>query len=477
MIADDDVNVLSLLAQQVDRWGYRSVAARSKGELLTALVRERPVLVLLDLQFGQDDGLEVMRQILSMSPDLPIALLTAHGSIDTAVSAMRSGAYDFLTKPPDLTRLRVLLSHAAEKQALAARVRKLEALAVSSGMRLFGESPVMHQTLNLLRNVAPTDATVLILGESGTGKELAARTVHDLSRRKDGPFVPLNTAALPRELAESLLFGHEKGAFTGADRAQAGVCELAEKGTLFLDEIGEMELGLQAKLLRFLQERTVQRVGSPKTISLDVRVVAATNRDLAERVRAGHFREDLYYRLNVVRVRMPSLRERPEDIPVLAGRFLNLALTKYNREGLTLAPETLVAMTRYSWPGNVRQLENLIERLAILSPGPTIGPELLTEEFRGSDLTADPRPAYPPAQPPPSTPPPTPAPLRPATGGDDDLRVVDQIERQAIIEALTRLAGSVREASHFLGLSQATMYRKLKRYEINLADFTKTTES
>jgi len=337
-----------------------------------------------------------------------------------------------------------------------------------------GESPAMQRLTGLLRSVAPTDATVLILGESGTGKELAAQTVHELSRRKDGPFVPLNMAALPRELAESLLFGHEKGAFTGADRAQAGACELADKGTLFLDEIGEMDINLQSKLLRFLQERTVQRVGNPRPVTVDVRVVAATNRDLAERVQSGHFREDLYYRLNVVPVKLPPLRERREDIPALAGRFLHRALMKYHREGVTFTSEALDAMTRFDWPGNVRQLENLIERLAILAPGPQIGPEAFLDEFRPTTLPMA-APASLSVTPPPVSMPFTA--VTPPPSGVSSLRLVDQIEKQAIVDALGRSGGSVRDASHSLGLSQATVYRKLKRYEINLNDYAKTAAS
>jgi len=468
VIADDDRDVLAMLGSHIERWGYRVATTQSKGELLSLLVRERPIIVLLDLRFGDADGLELMQQILTGSPNLPIALLTGHGSIGTAVSAIQSGAYDFLTKPPDLTRLRVLLAHAAEKQSLAARVQNLESLAVAPGLRLVGDSPVMHRTFDLLRSVAPTDATVLVLGESGTGKELAARTLHDLSRRSEGPFVPVNTAALPRELAESLLFGHEKGAFTGADRSQVGMCELADKGTLFLDEIGEMELSLQAKLLRFLQERTIQRVGSPKTITVDVRVVAATNRDLAERVKAGAFREDLYYRLNVVPVRMPPLRERPADIPILAGRFLKAAAAKHGREELAFAPETLAVMGRYSWPGNVRQLENVVERLAILCRGPVIYPEAIGDEF-GLSNSSD-------------TPPPpvvltrsgiTSVPQARRDTSEGDLRMMDQIERNAITGALEQSTGRVQEAAQLLGLSQATMYRKLKRYGINLNDFAR----
>ena len=463
LVADDDPDVSALLCKLISGWGFRARAAGTKAELMAELFRERPAVVLLDLQFGDIDGLELLRQLLEVVPDLTVAMLTGHGSIEIAVTAMRLGAYDFLTKPPDVRRLRVIVNHAVEKQALAARVKTLESLTASPpGVRLMGDSPAMQRVVALIRSVAPTDATVLVLGESGTGKELAARTVHELSRRAAGPFVPLNMAALPRELAESLLFGHERGAFTGADRAQPGACEMADGGTLFLDEMGEMDPALQAKLLRFLQERTVQRVGSAKTLALDVRVVAATNRDLAERVRAGLFREDLYYRLNVVPVVLPALRERREDIPLLAARFLQKAAAKYHREGLSFSPEAVELMTRYDWPGNVRQLENLIERVAILCKDAVIGPQAFADEMRDARTT--------PTQSPPDTITPLLS-LTPPPVGDVSLRRVDQIEKQAITDALRQAGGSVRNAAHALGLSQATIYRKLKRYAIDLGEF------
>ena len=392
VIADDDPDVLAILETYIGTWGYRTAAARTKAGLMALLFRERPTLVLLDLRFGDTDGMELLGQLLGVCPDLPVALLTGHASVDAAVTAMRLGAYDFLTKPPDLRRLRVPLNHAADKQALAERVRKLEARAgaAAPGLRLLGDSPAMAQAVGLIRSVAPTDATVRVLGESGTGKELAAQTVHEVGRRAGGPFVPLNMAALPRELAESLLFGHEKGTFTGADRAQPGACELADKGTPFLDEVGELDLALQAKLLRFRQERTVQRVGNPRPLTVDVRVVAATNRDLADRVRAGQFREDLYYRLNVVPVKLPPLRDRRPDVAPRAARFLQRALLKYHRDGIAFSPEALDALTGYDWPGNVRQLENLVERLAILAPGPVIGPEAFADEFAAAAPVAPP---------------------------------------------------------------------------------------
>ncbi len=466
IVADDCPDVLALLMNRITAWGYRVAPARTKAELFARLSAECPAVVLLDLRFGDADGLEVLRQVNDMAPDLPVALLTGHGSVELAVAAMRLGAYDFVTKSADLAPLRGVLGRAVERQRLAVRGRKPDV--ASAGVRLLGESPAMRSAVDLIRGVAPTDATVLVLGESGTGKELVARTLHELSPRAAGPFIALNAAALPRDLAESLLFGHEKGAFTGADKAQLGACELADGGTLFLDEIGEMDPALQAKLLRFLQERTVQRVGNPKANPVDVRVVAATNRDLAERVRAGHFREDLYYRLNVVPLRVPPLRDRREDVPLLAAGFLAKAARKYGRPDLHFTPDAVAALAGYDWPGNVRQLENVIERLAILSAGPAIGPEAFADEFRTNlSLTTTPPPRQTPAaawaahqgqtHTPPNitTPPPR---------GADGLRLVDQIERQTIVDALAHAAGSVREASHVLGLSQATVYRKIKRY-------------
>jgi len=459
VIADDDRDVLNLLAHKIESWGYRAGIAQTKAELMAMISKERPALVLLDLQFGDLNGIELLQQLQATFPEMPVAMLTAHGSIDTAVSAMRWGAYDFLTKPPDFTRLQVMIGHATEKHTLQSQIQKLETLFADGNQtkRLQGDSPAIHRVNELLRSVAPTDATVLLQGESGTGKERAAQTLHDLSNRASGPFVPLNMAALPRELAESLLFGHEKGAFTGADRAQAGACELANKGTLFLDEIGEMEITLQAKLLRFLQERTVQRVGQPKAIPVDVRIVAATNRQLADQVRAGLFREDLFYRLHVVPIVLPPLRERGEDIISLALRFLARATIKYRKPSLTFTPQARAALLAYEWPGNVRQLENLMERLAILCPGPTINTADFASEFHSSLLK----------------------PLSGVSGGgtnssgsDSELRIVDQLEKQAIIESLEKHRGNVRDAAQSLGLSQATIYRKLKRYQVNLDSFT-----
>ncbi len=465
MIADDDSDIVALLTQFIQGWGYRVVSATDKGTLLARLSIHKPSLLLLDMRFGITDGLELLPQLRDLYPDLLVALLTAHGSIESAVSAMKFGAYDFLSKPPDLNHLRNLIGHAVEKQAMNDRIKRLESYVQSAptGISLLGDSPAMQQVVGLIRSVAQTDATVLILGESGTGKELVARSIHELSRRTGGPFVPINMAALPRELAESLLFGHEKGAFTGAEKSQAGSCELSDKGTLFLDEMGEMDIALQAKILRFLQERTVQRVGSPRSVTVDARVVAATNRNLLERVRDGQFREDLYYRLNVVPIRIPPLRNRREDVPLLAARFLQKAALKYGRNELHFTASAIGAMTDYDWPGNVRQLENLIERVAILSPTPTIGSEPFLEEFHSQrsvgakpvDLSTtinNSRMDFP---------------TIPSTN-TDGLRLMDVREKQTIEDALRHSQGSVKEAAVMTGLSQATIYRKLKRYGIVL---------
>lgn len=303
------------------------------------------------------------------------------------------------------------------------------------------------QVRETLKAVAATTPTVLIHGESGTGKEIAASLLHQESRRH-GPFVPVNMAAIPRELVESILFGHEKGAFTGADRAQAGCCEMADHGTLFLDEIGEMDLSLQAKLLRFLQDFTVQRVGSTKSKTVDVRVVAATNQPLADKVKGGLFREDLYYRLHIVPIRMPALRERPGDIPLLANRFLQRFAHRYRKEKLGFSQEVLQALATYSWPGNVRQLENLVERMVILSHGPVLEISHLPSEMMVK-TSEEKSPG-------------------PAEAGS--LTHLEALEKQAIVESLVRSRGNIKEAARYLGVGSATVYRKIKRYAILMND-------
>jgi DNA-binding NtrC family response regulator len=454
LIADDDAHVLRALEHHIGGWGCRVACAARKADLYELLSRALPALLLLDRRFGEYDGIELLQELKQTYPDLTVVLLTAHGSIDSAVTAIKLGAYDYLTKPPDLMRLQVVVHHVLEKHRLSQRIRRLEEQLnrrEDDGALLWGESPAMRQVQELIASVAPTDATVLILGENGTGKELVARRVHTLSPRRAGPFVPVNMAALPRELIESTLFGHEKGAFTGADQAQIGCCESADGGTLFLDEIGEMDVALQAKILRFLQERSVMPVGSSRARAVNVRVLAATNRDLQEQMRRGQFREDLYYRLNVVPIVVPPLRGRREDIDLLAARFLERSAARHRKPVTGFSRAAMAVLTQYAWPGNVRQLENLVERLVIFCPGGEIGADLIPAEFR-NDADEPPVPA-----------PTAPAPV-PSAPPAADIRPIDEMERQAIVDALAKCNGNVREAAKLLGLGQATVYRKIKRY-------------
>jgi DNA-binding NtrC family response regulator len=449
-VADDDPQFLRIIEHHIRSWSYRVDCVTDKGQLLRHLSRERPDLMLMDVRFGEHDGIEVLRQILGDHEGLRVAMLTAFGSIDNAIAATKMGAIDYLTKPVDLGRLRAVVSLAQEptpRKELGAKPR------LATRRPILGEAKATCELRSLIARVAETDASVLVLGESGTGKELVARAIHDQSPRASGPFIPLNMAALPRELVESTLFGHAKGAFTGADQMQNGCCEAADGGTLFLDEIGEMDIGLQAKLLRFLQERSFQRVGQSKAVSVDVRIVAATNVDPLEQVRKGMLREDLYYRLNVFPIMVPSLRDRSEDISLLATHFLERAASRRGRTAVGFSELALTELRKHDWPGNIRELENLVERLAILSVGHVIDGDDVASALPKAQR-ADRRDAGAPMTAPHTSP------------GGDGLRAIDRVEKEALIEALATVGGNVREASSLLGLSQATIYRKIKKYNI-----------
>ncbi|MFO0957685.1 MAG: sigma-54 dependent transcriptional regulator [Isosphaeraceae bacterium] len=469
LIADDDPHFLRLMELHLRRWSYRFETTADKGNLLRRLAEARPALLLLDVRFGEHDGVEILRQLLADYPGLRVAMLTAFGSIDNAIAAIRLGACDYLTKPVDLNRLRGVIEAAlAEPLAKAAgptSPTRASANPEPPGQQpltrpILGESRPIRDLRDLIGRVAATDATVLILGESGTGKELVARAIHELSPRRNNPFVPLNVAALPRELVESTLFGHVKGAFSGADRMQHGCCEAANGGTLFLDEIGEMEIGLQAKLLRFLQEQSFQRVGQATPVTVDVRIVAATNRDPAEQVRVGQLRQDLYYRLNVVPIQVPPLRARREDVPTLAAHYLATASARCRREPPRLSPDALAVLMGHDWRGNVRELANLVERLAILVPEPEITADRIRAEI-GRSTTPGPEVDILDAHPYRMTPP----------AGEKPMRLIDRTERDAILRALASTRGSVREAARELGLSYATIYRKLHKYSIDAKSF------
>jgi DNA-binding NtrC family response regulator len=479
LIADDDPDVSRLLGYHLKNWRMEFSVAYDKAELLRRLdSEEKPDVLLLDVRFGDADGLELIQDLQRRNPGLFIVVITAFGSIDLAISAIKSGARDFLVKPIDPNRLKALIDEAIETRDQRANQSEAKAdRAVAApkpgGTRsegdhgIIGESPATHALIKLVRRVAPTEANILILGESGTGKEVVARAIHQLSRRSAGPFLPLNMAALPSDLVESTLFGHEKGSFTGADTANPGAVESAEGGTLFLDEIGEMKLDLQAKLLRFLQERTFYRVGSSKPRKADVRIVAATNRNLIDRVAEGTFREDLYYRLNVVPIRIPRLCERPQDIPPLIAHFLRRICYRNGILAKQFDAEAMAAMVAYPWPGNVRELENTIERMEILSEGPQITLADVPEEVRqaGGDRPAQPDVAehrhFATASPGPITV------SEPAKERPDASGTIDDMEKRAIEDALGFTQGNVRAAARRLGMGAATIYRKMKKYGIS----------
>lgn len=450
LVADDDPQFLRLVEHYLRAWAHRVETVTDREQLLRKLAVERPGVLLLDVRFGEHDGVEVLRQVLAECPGLKVVMLTAFGSIDNATAAIKMGAIDYLTKPVDVNRLRDAVADALRSASPAVMVNGATPATPRLTRPLLGESEAVKRLRDLIAKIAATDSTALILGESGTGKELVARALHELSPRRNGPFVALNVAALPRELVESTLFGHVKGAFTGADQMQRGCCEAADRGTLFLDEIGEMEIGLQAKLLRFLQERSFQRVGQTTPISVDVRIVAATNRNPLEQVRKGELREDLYYRLNVLPIVLPPLREHRDDVPLLAKHFLARFCARSGRGPLALLPAAEDELRRHDWPGNVRELENFIERLGVLSTGPTISPDEIRSQWQ--DLP-DNRPSFL-AKAAPN--------VRPAA----PLTEMERVERDAIVQALATAQGNVRIAAKSIGLGQATVYRKIKKYGI-----------
>jgi two-component system nitrogen regulation response regulator GlnG len=383
-VVDDEEGVRWALTKALQRAGHRVLLAADGDAGLAAAMDAGVELVLLDLRLPGRDGLAVLKELLARRPDLPVIMLTAHGTLPVAVEAMKAGAYDYIGKPFDTDELLLVVAKALEARALAAEVSRLRAgddAAVELG-GIVGSGPAMQQIFKAVGKVAGTELTVLLRGESGTGKELIARAIHENSRRRGKPFVPVNCAAIPRELLESELFGHERGAFTGAVAARRGRFEQAEGGTLFLDEIGDMDLGLQTRLLRVLQERRIERLGGEGSHRVDVRVVAATNQDLEAATARKAFREDLFYRLNVVTVHLPPLRDRREDIPALAAHFLAAFALEEGQPPKRLSPEAVDLLTAARWPGNVRELENVVKRAAALAPTPVILPDHLPDALQ-----------------------------------------------------------------------------------------------
>jgi len=383
LIVDDDPDITTILQDRLKSLGYETVTAADGARGLELIEKDAPDLVLLDLEMSRLTGLEMLRRLESLRQagkegfDQPVIVMTAYGTIDKAVEAMKEGAYDFLAKPIDADHLSVVLRKALEREALKRQVACLRQEVDDRYAEIIGVTPETREVVELARRAANSDASVLLLGESGTGKELFARSIHQWSPRRSQPFVVINCVALTETLLENELFGHERGAFTGADRLQKGKIEMAEGGTIFLDEIGDMPLALQAKLLRVLQDHEFHRVGGNHLVRVNIRVIAATNKDLKAAVKAGTFREDLYFRLNVVTLTLPPLRRRTEDIPLLAEFFLRRHRRDAKKPQMRLSEQAMAAMTAYAWPGNIRELDNTLARAVVLSPQDVIGPEAL----------------------------------------------------------------------------------------------------
>jgi two-component system response regulator PilR (NtrC family) len=437
------------------REGHQVISAPGKTMALEAIAQSpQPFpVVLTDLAMPDGTGLEVLAAAKARSSSTEVILLTAHSSIENAIAAMRSGAYDFVAKPFDPAELAVLVSKALEKQSLREENARLRAhFGPRDELRLLGRSPSMRAVLDLVARIAAMRTTVLVTGESGTGKERIARAIHDLSERKGKPFLVVNCGALPEALIESELFGHEKGAFTGATSKSAGLFRDADGGTVLLDEVGELPTSLQVKLLRVLQERTVRPVGATQELSVDVRVLAATNRNVEADVASGRLRQDLYYRLNVIRIELPPLRDRKEDIPLLTERFLRRFAREMAKDVTGLSPDAMRALERYTFPGNVRELENLIERAVALAGSRMIGLGDLSREVSGMAASA------------------TPALLALPPEGCNLDEVLGEAERRLLVSALERTGGIRTAAAKLLGITFRSLRYRLAKHGLDVGD-------
>lgn len=450
LVVEDKDSMAQMLMETLEAEGYRVVIARDGMEGTRQIKENHFDLVLSDLKLPKKDGIEVLRTAKAEQPITPVIMMTAFGTIETAVTAMKEGAFDFITKPFDTDHLLLLISRALETLRLHTEniLLKDELSSRCGAPRIIGKSPPINEVAQKIQKVAQAKTTVMLLGESGTGKELFARAIYNLSPRRDYPFVPINCAAIPRELLESELFGHEKGSFTGADARKIGKFELADKGTIFLDEISEMDLALQAKILRVIQEGEIERVGGIKPIKIDVRIIAASNADLEKAVSEKLFREDLFYRLNVFPIVIPPLRERKEDIPLLVDYFIDKYSTEMKKARKAAAKETLEMLRNYPWKGNIRELENCMERAVILCDSDTITPEYIALNQQVSlDNSLKNLPM------------------------DGTLEAVSKeatriVEKERIARALKETKGNKSRASEILQVSYKTLLTKIKDYEI-----------
>jgi DNA-binding NtrC family response regulator len=445
LIVEDEPAARVGLEQLVKSWGFVAESAGDGEEALDKVTTFRPAIVITDLVMPRMDGLGLLRALQQQGADVTTLILTAQGTVETAVEAMKEGAYDYLTKPIDLQRLKILLDKIVERLETMREVKALRRQLREHGTfgSMIGNSPEMRKIYQVIEQAAPTNASVLVTGESGTGKELVATTVHQLSARAGFPFVAINCAAIPETLLESEIFGHEKGAFTGAADRRPGCFELADRGTLFLDEIGEMTPATQVKLLRVLQEQRFRRLGGRTEQSVDVRVLAATNADPLEAVHKGKLREDLYYRLNVFSLRLPPLRERKEDLPLLIQSFINEFNTRNQRSIVGVDQQAMRMLEQYQWPGNVRELRNVIERATILSPGPLIEPKQLPPA-----LAEEPH-----------------APAQPQVALAPGI-TVEEAERRLIMMTLEHTRDNKTRAAEILGISLKTLHNKLNKLRL-----------
>ncbi len=446
LIVDDEESVRNSLAGVMQDEGYVVVTAASGEECLERLAETQPALTLLDIAMPGMDGVETLRRLREQRPDMPVVMVTGHGTIETAVRTVKLGAYDFIVKPPELQHLTLVVRHGIAESRLREENEALKKT-IARRFAIVGESGPIAELRRQIALAGPTNGRVLIHGESGTGKELVARAVHGSSKRASGPFVEVNCAAIPQELIESELFGHEKGAFTGASAMKRGKFEIADNGTLFLDEIADMSVAVQAKVLRVLEGREFQRVGGTRTLRTDVRVIAASNRDLQDEIRRGTFREDLYYRLQVIPLEVPPLRERTGDIPLLVRHFLQEFSEEYGRKPKDITDEAMDLFVRYAWPGNVRELRNIIERLIIMTPGPMLTARDVPLPIRqGQDRQAQP-------------------PAGDIMPGLDQRTLKEgrrSFEREFITRKLRECHGNVSKTAEVIGVERSNLHRKIK---------------
>jgi two-component system, NtrC family, response regulator HydG len=451
LVVDDDGAHRTMLKKLLSGWGY-AVDEAADGSVAIAEVRLRAFdLILMDIRMLNVSGIEALEQIRNINPSIPVIIMTAYASVETAVDALKKGAYDYLTKPLDFDELKIVIARATEHVRLKKENEYLkERLDEKLDRRnIIGGSAAMVRLLDTVSLVAPTEATILITGESGTGKEMIANAIHYNSRRKDEPFIKINCAALNEMLLESELFGHEKGAFTGADRRREGKFRQADGGSLFLDEVSEMSPAMQVKLLRVLQERELTRVGGSEVLKVDVRMIAASNKDLKKEMEQKHFREDLFYRLNVVALNVAPLRERRDDIALLAQHFLQMFTVKNSKSVKGFTPKAMAQLVSYSWPGNVRELMNAVERAVVLSRGDYIDADelalLMADDLAGGNQV--------------------PAADSNKPSGRQENLLLEEVEKRSILEAINACGGNKSEAARRLGITRKTLRKKLEKYE------------